>query len=165
MNPRVCTCLEKTFMKYDRNWPRIFGLNACGIFLNIFFFRKSAKKSLYVKNHFNCVLWPREVLFQMWKPSMEICHCQIQICTGGIKKRKTNQKKNSYKSITTSSPADGMPNKQYRAHISPVSAGISDACTCGIHTCICARDMIFFFFREGEGGMLVFQTPRLWPLA
>ncbi len=28
INSRECTCLEITVMKYGRNWPRIFGLNA-----------------------------------------------------------------------------------------------------------------------------------------
>ena len=69
------------------------------VFVLTFFSAKSPEKSLYTKNHSKRVLWPSEVLFQIWKPSMQICHCQTQICAGGIKKEKKNQKKISDESI------------------------------------------------------------------
>ncbi len=43
INPRVCTYLEITLMKYGRNWPRIFSLNACSIFLKNFFSQNPVK--------------------------------------------------------------------------------------------------------------------------
>ncbi len=48
---------------------------------------------------------------------MKICHCQTQICAGGIKKKKKEEKKKnqkkkkSDKSIRHRVPTDGMPNK------------------------------------------------------
>ncbi len=52
------------------------------VYLTIFFFAKSTEMLLYTKNHYKHVLRPREVLFQIWKPSMEVCHCLTQICAG-----------------------------------------------------------------------------------
>ncbi len=89
----------------------MFGLNACGIFFLTFFFAKSTEKSLYTKNHSKRVLWPREVLFQIWKPSMQICHCHTQICAGRIKKRKKKKNQKFGRKHKTSRPTDGMPNK------------------------------------------------------
>ncbi len=63
------------------------------VFFLTFFFAKSTEKSLCTKNHSKLVLWPRAVLFQIWKRSMQICHCQTQICAGGIKKKKRKTKK------------------------------------------------------------------------
>ncbi len=40
---------------------------------------------------------------------MKICHCQTQICAGGIKKKKIRKKKVGRKH-KTSRPTDGMPN-------------------------------------------------------
>ncbi len=56
INPREGTYLEITFMKSDRQWSRIFGLNPCGVFFLTFYSAKSSKKSLNTENHTQCVL-------------------------------------------------------------------------------------------------------------
>ncbi len=44
---------------------------------------------------------------------MKICHCQTQICAGGIKKKRRKKKKSEKKKVgrkhNTSRPTDGMP--------------------------------------------------------
>ncbi len=97
INPRECTDLEITFMKYGRNWPRIFGLNACGIFFNIFS-AKSSKKSLYTKNHSEHVLWLRFKSYSKYKAG-NLPLLDPNLCRRNKKKKENQKKKPSDESI------------------------------------------------------------------
>ncbi len=67
---------------------------------------------------------------------MKICHCQTQICAGGIKKKKKKKKNQKKKKVgrkhKTSRPRDGMPNKchcanRYAVGKSPITSVIGVA--------------------------------------
>ena len=57
---------------------------------------------------------------------MKICHCQTQICAGGIKKKKRRKKKSEKKKVgrkhKTSCPTDGMPNDVIAFFLNNISA-------------------------------------------
>ncbi len=74
---------------------------------------KLSENADYAENCSKYVWYPREVLFQIWKSFVNVCHCQTQYCGAEWARKKKNKKKKNQKKKTSAKTIRhlvGMPN-------------------------------------------------------